>query len=210
MAAARKSERNGAVIVNRSHARAKNVAGERNGAAIVNPSYLEIERRRRAAGVSQARLVAAAGIGWRTWQRARAGHTELQRGTIYKLNRALERLAGAPAAPAPDIIAAFFRSATLAIEAEIGADAELIAATTVTRDNRQRDPREVAAGRLRRLAIYITTVELQVENVTLADAIGCSRQNVQQARGSVENLRDNPLVDQLLERCAAKLTGRTQ
>lgn len=183
---------------------------EHSDGVIVNRSPLatSIEARRRRLGYTQLQLVVASGIGARTLERLLAGHVQPQRGTLYKIERGFERLAADRARDVPaGVIAATFRAAIVVIAAEIGDDAALIAATTVRRE-RSAPAEDVAAGRLRRLAMYLVCVELEIENVRLGDAIGCSRQNVKQARDQVEDLRENELVDALLERCAAKVTGR--
>lgn len=53
-------------------------------------------------------------------------------------------------------------------------------------------------ARARRLAIYIVTVELEIPNADLARALGCSRQNVKQARDKVEDWRGDAAIDALI------------
>lgn len=95
----------------------------------------------------------------------------------------------------------------LAVETKC--DVEQIMAADFTAE-RPRDPVWLKASRLRRYAMYITAVELQVGNAALGRAIGCSRQNVKQARDWVEERRDDPGLNALLDRCARLVTGRAE
>jgi len=171
-------------------------ARKSNCGAIVNRSsdIAAIEARRRQIGATQLELVAAAGIGSRTYDYLLAGHTAPQPRTLNRLWRALERLAGArPAAPAPDLIAACYRQQVAIFAVMKGRDPQ----ATLTDQAK-------AAGNIRAMAIYVTAVELEItDNATLARAIGCSRQNVKQVRDSVEDRRDDPEVDRLLNLAAA-------
>jgi hypothetical protein len=130
--------------------------------------------------------------------------------TLRRMNAALNALAhSSPITRPPALIAAFVRSAELVIANEIGNDRKLIAACAFARQRKRgRKPKSVEPERIKRLAIYLTAVELQVENAELARAIGCSRQNVKQARDDIEELRDDGRIDALLDRCAALVTGK--
>jgi hypothetical protein len=60
----------------------------------------------------------------------------------------------------------------------------------------------VAASRVRAMATYVLVVELDVPRVALARAVGISRQAVHQALHRVEDLRDDPAIDSLIEQVA--------
>ena len=181
-----------------------------NGGAIVNraPWFVDIDHRRVLAGVSLSALLIAAGVGRRTWERLRAGHVTPQRRTLVKLSRALDLLAGtAPApAPAPKVVAAFYRAAALFLAHELGADPAQVLA-----DEGQscpQDPAWLRASRARQAAFYLAHVELGVTHSALAAAVGTTKQRVHKAVNRIEDLRDDEGLDALLERASAFLSGR--
>lgn len=55
---------------------------------------------------------------------------------------------------------------------------------------RPRNPVWLQAARINRMAIYVIAVELELKNAELARALGCTRQNVKQARDDVEDWRE--------------------
>jgi len=167
-----------------------------------------IEALRKAAGYNMQTLCVAAGVGAATYRRLIAGACEPQPRTLIKLSRALDRLSsGAPPAPPPALVAAFWRAAVLFLSAELGANADLaLAADDGT--SRPMDPAWMRAARARQLAFYLTHVELQVSLSALAEACGTSKQRVHKAARTVEDLRDDRSIDALLSRAAAAVTGR--
>jgi hypothetical protein len=73
---------------------------------------------------------------------------------------------------------------------------------------RPRDPVWLKAATLRRQAMYLAAVELEIGNADLGRALACSRQNIKQARDKVEDMRDaDATLDALLDRCALLLRG---
>ena len=82
----------------------------------------------------------------------------------------------------------------------------MVEALTFERERREA-PAAIARARLRRIAVYLAAVELEVGNAEIARALGTTRQNVHQARNAVEDLRGRPAVDALLERCRKLLQG---
>ena len=62
---------------------------------------------------------------------------------------------------------------------------------------RPRDPTWLKAATLRRQAMYVAAVELQIGNADLGRALKCSRQNIKQARDSIEDARDT--VDETVD-----------
>lgn len=183
--------------------------GKSNCGAIVNRSPVaDLDDRRRALGIALHALLAAAGVGSRTWDYLRAGATVPQRRTLVKLSRALDQLAGAapPPAPAPAVVAAFWRAAVLFLAHEVGADP----ARALGDDGQScpQDPAWLAASRARQLAFYLAHVELRVSHSALAVAVGTTKQRVHKAVNRVEDLRDDDAIDALLERTSAFLSGR--
>lgn len=180
--------------------------GKSNGRS--SSTVTEIELRRQALSVSRLTLCLAANVGERTYRRLVTGAVVSQRGTLIRLRRALDQLAGAPApaAPAPSIVAAFWRSAVICLCHELKADVTL--ALDETRHSSPEDQDWVRAARARQCAFYLAHVEFSVGFAELAAAIGSSKQRVHKAVRRIEDLRDDPELDALLERTAAAITGR--
>lgn len=155
-------------------------------------SIAAIEHRRIMHDITVERLLATARVHRMTWSAAkRGGATRV--GTLRRLATALEMLiTHAPAQRPPAVLAAFIRVA----QAELG---KRLARNKVLRRALCGHARAVTPGRLRRLAIYVVAVELQVENAELARALACSRQNIKQARDAVEDWREAASIDRLLE-----------
>ncbi|WP_371346996.1 hypothetical protein [Ancylobacter sp. IITR112] len=178
------------------------------GALSTDPHGLwAIEARRRDIGVTVSRLLAAAGVDARVWERGLSGRTAPQPRTLIKLSRALDRLSsGERPSPPPALIAAFWRAAVLVFCHETGADPD-VALAPDTGTSRPMDPAWMLAARARGLAFYLTHVELQVPHTALAEACGTSKQRVHKAARTVEDRRDDPAIDALLSRAAAAVTG---
>src|SRR5262249_12568477 len=139
----------------------------------------------------------------------RKGDGEPLCNTVERLERALDELAiGAPRARPPAVIAGLVHAAELIVLHEVAGRKKLITELTFERARRGRAlPGAIAAARLRRLAIYLVAVELEVSNADLGRALDMTRQNVQQARNAIEDLRERPAVDAVLDRCRALLKG---
>jgi len=192
-------------IVNRSLSDIATVRSPANRArlSIVHPDLLLLERRRVQLGITKNQWAAAAGVGRNFF----FDHSRKPRpATLERLARALDELAGIPRMRPPALVAAFVRAAEVIVQ-RLAGDAGLIGELTVTRHNRERVPQGVQRARLRRLAIYLAAVELEVSNAELSRALRMTRQNVAQARQAIEELRERPGVDRLLERCRALLKG---
>ena len=103
-------------------------------------------------------------------------------------------------------VAALIQATERTLLAEVGDDESLIEQLTFER-KRRHPPSTLARRRLRRLAIYLVAVEMQIPNVHIARALRSTRQNVCLARQVIEDLRDRPAVDALLDRCRVLLKG---
>lgn len=165
-----------------------------------------LNRARKDAGISVNRLLSAADISHHTWDAARNGKSATRDSTFDRLWAALDRLRrdGTAARP-PAAIKALVLAAEEILRARIRG--RLIVACNPQRMTRDHGQYRLPASRLRTLAIYLVAVELEIENVAIAMALGCSRQNVKKARETVETLRDNEAVDALFTRCGKLLTG---
>jgi DNA-binding Xre family transcriptional regulator len=173
----------------------------------VGSTFRGIERRRLELGVSKERLVAAAGISRRTYQRAQNTRSrKIQRRTVDALDRALEQLAGTRSAKASQL-ASLHRAAMILIAKELRLDPESVLATDFTRQ-RPMDKPWLAAARVRRDAMAVVAVDLGVRHSDLARAIGVSKQNVGQAVDQVYDKREaDPLFEAMLARIGRLLGG---
>jgi len=156
----------------------------------VAPSINEIDRRRAALGLSHSELCRLTRLDHNTWWSLRRGLSQPHKGTIKRLTEALDgRRPPEPMGPA--MVKTLYRLAVFSLAKERGENARavLVIATDFTSE-KPRDPAWLAAATIRRLAMYLVTVEFEVTNADLARAIGCSRQNVHQARKSVEDMRE--------------------
>src|SRR5262245_873845 len=165
------------------------------GALTIDPRIRAIEAKRKALRVSNSALCARAGADLRHWNRLRKGDGIRLNKTVERFDRALAELAiGAPRARPPAVIAAFVRAAELIVLHEVAGRKKLIAALTFERTRRSRaQPEAIAASRLRRLAIYLVAVELEVSNAKLARALNTTRQKraagAQRDRGPARTTR---------------------
>lgn len=162
----------------------------------------ELDRRRCERGISLNRLLQAAGVEKNTWYLGKAGGNT-RADTIRRLDDALATLSvnGTKARP-PAAIAALVRAIEHILLNEIGRDRRLMAACDPRR-RRRRLPERVPAGRLRLIAVYVATVELEIKNAELARALGVERQAVKQSRDAIEELRHDKRFDALIDRVAA-------
>ncbi|MEW6256553.1 MAG: hypothetical protein AB1592_11400 [Pseudomonadota bacterium] len=166
-----------------------------------------IEAARVVAGLTVKALCGAATVDVSTYWRILGGQSAPQRRTIVKLTRALDRLAGTvPPAPPPAVVAATWRAAVLCLCHAIGAEPAL--ALDASGHSSPEDKAWMRAARARQLAFYLVHVELGVGFAELAAAVGSSKQRVHKAVRKVEDLRDDPEIDALIERTAAAITGR--
>jgi hypothetical protein len=180
------------------------IPSKRSASSTVDPRIVQIDRRRAERKVTHKMLCALAGVHEPNWYAMRRGEFVPKPATIERLERAVEGQSRRMAS-VNSVILAFVRVAETVVAAE-AARRELIAALTFERE-RHAPPATIARARLRRVAIYLAAVELEVGNADLARALKTTRQNVHQARRAIEELRERPAVDALLEHCRALLKG---
>lgn len=174
------------------------------GSSTIDPRLTALERERAIKRVHHADLCRLAGLDREHWRLLRKGRVQPTDRTLENIRKVLAGLGS----PVPlDTVAATHRLAMMWLAQATGADVEVMMAQDFSCE-RPRDPVWLRASRLRRYAIYVTAVELEIRNSVLAKAIGCSRQNVQQAREWVEEMRDDKKLEDLLDRCAVLCTGR--
>lgn len=164
-------------------------------------SIVKIEEKRRRAGIPTSRMLAEARVNEKSWGRARRDLATVRASTLQRLNRALDRLViGERAVPNQAAIAKFYLFAVTVVAERCGASTAT--ALAMATDFTQEKPNEegwLIGARVRRIAMYLVACEWQLGNAALANAIGCSRQNVMQAIKSIEQLREaEPALDVLI------------
>lgn len=163
-----------------------------------------IDKQRRAAKLSHEQFCQRAGISYWTWRDHLRGRAQPNGATLQKYR---EALVNPPREPAPGVIAGAHRLAVVRLASAHGVAIEQIDAQDLS-VQRPRNANWLLAARLNRMAIYILTVELQMENADVAAALGCTRQNVAQARDAVEEWRDEPTTQRLIAKVSLELAGR--
>lgn len=146
------------------------------------------------AGWSHNELLRRAGVLKETWQDLRAGRREAKPATLSRIERALD---GVTERNPPQIVRAYHRLVMLDLCRQLR-----VPASAIEQDMTVQRPRNKAwlqAARINRMAIYIIAVELELKNAELGRAIGCTRQNVKQARDDVEDWREaSPKIDRAI------------
>jgi hypothetical protein len=181
--------------------------GEKPGALSID----KIEARRRKAGISMTALLGEARVNERTFRRSRRDKGAFRDSTLERLDRALDRLVVGERSSGN--LAAIKQLYLLAIgvvaeRCEVDVEAAHAMATDFRHEN-PNNPAWLNCARVRRLAMYLIANAMQFGNAALANAIGCSRQNVKQAVKSIEQLREaEPALDALIAKVAA-LAGRS-
>jgi transcriptional regulator with XRE-family HTH domain len=166
-------------------------------------TVLLIERRRKASGLTHSELCRRAGVDQRNWFNLLSGAHAALPATLRKLSRALD--AQAPARP-PQILVAFHRVCLGLVADALGLDRT----TVLTTDFSVQRPALAGwleAARARMIAIYITSVELEVDNAELARALGTTRQAIKKARDRIEDLRDDAAIDAAIEAVSQQVRG---
>ncbi len=176
-------------------------------------NFVEIEAIRVEAGLSPYRMCQSAMVPTGTYFRFRAGSRKPRPATI---DRWLSVLVGGPNArqlsgqPVTDaLVAGVYRGFLAAYAQAVGASPEAVLAS----DPRLRangDPAWGEAARLRALAVYSTSIEFDLRGARLAAAIGLTRQAVSLILRRVEDMRDDPDIDALIERAGRMLSGRQE
>jgi len=166
----------------------------------------KIDARRKKLRLSIARLLNEACVHRQTWADAKARPDRVRKATLERLDRALDRLDNGERAPIqPAAIAKLYLFAACMVAARCGADVAAIRAMALDFGNEK--PNEEAwlfGARVRRVAMYLVACEWELGKAALANAIGCSRQNLFQAVKSIEELREaEPALDALIVQLAA-------
>lgn len=171
--------------------------------------FRAIDRQRKMAGISVERLLHAANIHQEVFWRGRRGETATRSGSLQRLERALAELIAVESLTSrpPTAIKSLVLAAEEILRVRIKRQ-RLTRACNPARTPRGKRLSALPASRLRRLAIYLVAVELEIDNVDIGRALGCSRENIRKARETVEELRDDKRVEALFEECGKLLSGR--
>lgn len=159
-----------------------------------------INVRRLAAGLTHQELCKHAGVDLNSWHRLRRGEHAPKNETIQKFDNALKN---GPSPKPPQLIASYHRLVMVMIAAELNFPLATLLATDFTAE-RPQVQEWLEAARIRAMAIYITTVELEVKNADMARALNVTREAIRKARNRVEDMRDDNAIDALLSRVRAQ------
>lgn len=168
-----------------------------------------IEQVRQAHGISQNKLAAEAGLS-RTWyQTIHADPSRASEAVLSRLAGALRRLREGQRhdeAMLASLVAATYGGFLAAVCRELVLDVAAVRAAD-PRAGRTADPAWRAAARARQLAIYLTNISLGVQQRVLARAVGLTPAAICLGLKTIEDLRDDPAIDALIEACARQVTG---
>jgi hypothetical protein len=167
-----------------------------------------IDQRRNKLVLAHAQLCRRAGISEPMWWELRHGHRRPADRTVRRLEQALDELAAARPPRQPAVVVRLLFSH---VAADVARRRGVPCDGPISLDfgyNSPRDPAWLAMAQVRRLAMYVLAVEFDIANADIARALGCSRQNVKQARDAAERWRDeDPAADALIEAIARQARG---
>jgi hypothetical protein len=127
--------------------------------------------------------------------------------TIKKLEAALDgRDLPRTRADADRVIGDLFRAYVVIFAKELGHAEEVLGSDPQARANL--DAQWRANAYVRALAVYCVTVELGVSGARVGRAIGLTRAAVSQINRRVQDFRDDPKIDALLERVGSLVSNR--
>lgn len=165
---------------------------------------------RQLAGLSIEQVAVEAGFSastYRRWRRRRVAPDF----AIARLAAAIKRLSRADAAGNGADVAALVEATYGGFLAAVCAQLRLDVATVRVADpslGQNTGSGGVAASRARQLAIYLTNTALGVRQCVLARVIGITPAGVCIALRNIEDMRDDPAFDALVEAAARQVTGR--
>lgn len=169
-----------------------------------------IERGRVAFGLSIEQLAVEAQV-------TRAWYSRIQRDPARASDRVVARLAAAlkrlrdgkrdDEALTASLVEATYGGFLAAVCQLMGLDVAEVRASD-PRAGKTADVAWRAAARARQLALYLTNVSLGVRQRVLARVVGLTPAAVCLALRTIEDLRDDPAFDQLVEAAARAVTGR--
>lgn len=168
-----------------------------------------IERARQAYGISQERLAAEAGISSKWYRQVVQHPSRCSEATIASLQLALRRIS---ARRDPDdgtreaLIRATYHGFLLAVCQVTGLDLRLVKADD-PRVTKAGDPHWLRRSRARQAAVYLTNQALGVRQRPLARALELTPAAVCQSLRNIEDLRDDPDFDRVIDEASRLITG---
>lgn len=159
-------------------------------------------------GISEYELCRRAHVSRTTlWRIKRGGAKRLNAPTMARLNNILDgKLAPVRAADASHV-AVTYRGWVAHLAPKLGLDAAyVLKIRPAARANF--NAQWVKAARVRELAVYCAVTELNISGAAMARAIGLTKQAVSCMLRRVEDSRDDPTVDAMIEDAAKLISGR--
>lgn len=167
----------------------------------------DIDYKRAAARLTHTDLCRRASVQSRTWSNVRRGRWDPTEQTLARLEAAV---AGVPARKPPEAVKTLHRRVMIDLCKRLRAPPERVFAQDLS-VQRPRNEAWLQAARISRMAIYIVAVELVIGNAELGRALGCTRQNVKQARDDVFDwIEDDRKVARAIAAVSADFTGRIE
>lgn len=172
------------------------------------PGFNEIDQKRQRMGLSEHALCKKAAVHFVTYWRLKTGATKSPSPrTMERLTAALENRPPRAKPLPPGVLRQYFNT-VLALCAQAAGLRDLDAIATDPHANRPRDLNWIAAMRVRQVAIYVVSTEGNVSGAELARAIGTTKQAISKARRTIEDRRDDPAFDALLDRVGELMRGK--
>lgn len=153
----------------------------------------DIERK----ALSLCEIERVAGLGQRHFYQMQIGRKSLSRRVFVRIRLAIARIQRADRHHDGQHAAAAYRLALATVARKMGADPRLV----LDADPAKRataDPAWLQAAKIRRVALYIANIYLDVPQAELARAAGMSKAAVSIAMNEVEEMRDTEELEQLL------------
>jgi hypothetical protein len=172
-------------------------------------AFQAIDARRRELKLSISGLCRRANVPVTTYWRVATGRKkQWYPGTLKKFERALAVREPAPKPPADDkAIGDLYRAYVVILAGEMGQDPERVLRSNprwrLNTSSQWRD-----AAYVRALAVYCVTIQLDLSAARVGRAIGLTRAAVSQINRRVEDFRDDPKIDALVERIGQLVSGR--
>ncbi len=174
-------------------------------------NFQSIDQERVANNLSVRAVCKFAGVPITTYWRIATGRARPRPATLWRLQDAIKvaRKGDRQAAAPKSLLVGTYRGFLALIAREQGLDPEAVAASQPSL-SKVSDPAWLAAARVRALAVYCTHVELGVPGRRVAEAAGMTKQAVSECLKRVEDLRDDPAIDALVERVSRLISGRVE
>lgn len=160
--------------------------------------FAEFQKLIGASDIAKNDITRVAGFDHRYLNRLLAQEVKLTRKAFMRVRLAISRIHRRDLAPDGQFAAASYRLAVAIVAERFGAQAaEVLAADPGKRATA--DPAWMQAAKLRRLALYIANIYLEIPQAELARAAGMSKAAVSIAMNAVEDLRGDSDTEAMLK-----------